>query len=272
MSPENSSASCTAMESGMFESSVAANSELRITPPARRLVAASGADSRRELKSSPVRSTTRRLNWPLSSGAQRAVRRTKRWSSVVSAVMERPLRPRRFWCTLPSLRSQAAAAGSATPRRCSKDSAVSLLRSCSLRYSVKPGCSVNCASVVSLASDCTGMAMRCCGRSAASGPSEATAKAPPPAVSKSAARAAVRRLGWLRRLRVRFPSTARLASVKPLVKILSPGWRGSGTAGDRLGRGLTKAHKLSGWPSGSANQAAKTGWLLESATARWHAV
>ena len=141
MLPEKISATCMATASGMLAASVAANNELRITPPARRVPLVRGAVSIRETKPSPLRSTTSRRKVPLSSGAQRAVRRTRLWSSVVSAETRRPARPSKFWRTVLSERKNAAAAGSATPMRCSSDSAVSLLRVCSDRYSEKPGAS-----------------------------------------------------------------------------------------------------------------------------------
>ena len=65
----------------------------------------------------------------------------RRWSSVVSADTMRPVRPSTFWRTGVSLRMKAAAAGSATPMRCSSDSGVSLLRTCSERNSEKLGAS-----------------------------------------------------------------------------------------------------------------------------------
>ena len=109
MLPEKISATCMATASGMLAASVAANNELRITPPARRVPLVRGAVSMREAKPSPLRSTTSRRKVPLSSGAQRAVRRTRLWSSVVSAETRRPARPSKFWRTVLSARKNAAA-------------------------------------------------------------------------------------------------------------------------------------------------------------------
>src|SRR6218665_2898727 len=85
MLPENSSATCTATTSGMFAASVAANSELWMTPPAGRLLAVRLAFSMRVPNCSPLRSTIRRRKLPLPSGTQRTVRRISRGASVGSA-------------------------------------------------------------------------------------------------------------------------------------------------------------------------------------------
>jgi hypothetical protein len=76
--------------------------------------------------------------------------------------------------------------GSAMPRRCSSDSAVSLLRVCSERYREKPGASEPRGQAVGQRFD--GIAHQFGGQSAASGPSDATANAPPPPVSSTAPR------------------------------------------------------------------------------------
>jgi len=140
----------------MLDASVAANSELWMMPPDKRLLAVILAVSMRVANLlSPLRSTIRRRKLPLSSGTQRTVRRTSRWSSVVSADTLRPVRPSTFWRTGVSPRMKAAAAGSATPRRCSNDSGVSLERTCSERNSEKPGASSSPSTRFS-ASDSTG--------------------------------------------------------------------------------------------------------------------
>ena len=61
MSPENMSAICEAMVSGMLASSVAANSEVRMVPLPSATWACSGAVSVRAVKRSPSRSMVRRV-------------------------------------------------------------------------------------------------------------------------------------------------------------------------------------------------------------------
>ena len=170
MSPENTSASCTATASGMLAASVAANSELRMTPPASRLPTVSGADSMREAKlPSGLRSTTRRWKRSLSSqpsGPSGAPGGGRPWPS---ADMERPMRPSRFWRTALSARKKAAAAGRQRPGAAGCSPAVSAPRVTSERYSEKPGPSTRADSGSPSASDC-GLGHGVMGSSAGLGP------------------------------------------------------------------------------------------------------
>ena len=134
MSPEKISAICTATLSGIRASSVAANKEVWILPLAMRVLAVSGSVSMVDFLAAPAPRTDRRLKVPSSSGLQRAVKETRRPRSSTSACTLRPARPSRFFCELESARKKADAAGSLTPRRRNKLSAVSVLRVTSLRY------------------------------------------------------------------------------------------------------------------------------------------
>ena len=202
---------------------MAANSELRMMPPARRGEAVSLPVSMRVLSSLFLRSTTRRRKLPSSSGAQRTVSCDSWWSGVVSAVTRRPARPSTCWRTWSLPRMKAAAAGSATPRRWSRVSAVSLPRVYSERYRDMPcTLSVSSARVWPSASDSTGVESMRTGRSAGSGPRLATAKAPPPPVSKMAASAAVTRLGCCWITEVSRATKAPLAWFKPYFTTSDP--------------------------------------------------
>ena len=140
MSPENISATCTAIASGMRASSVAANSELWILPLASRVETVSAAVSSLEAQAPPTGSITRRLNWPSSSALQRALSFCKVFCLLASALTKRPLRPsskRAFG----SERKNRAADGSSTPKRRSRLSAVSEARVRSERYRFSAGAS-----------------------------------------------------------------------------------------------------------------------------------
>ena len=138
MSLEKISTILPTTPSGMRASSAAANSEVRTVPLPMRVAATSGAVSTREAnRPCGVRSTTRRLKVPSSSGAQRALSLSRAWLSLASTVTVRPARPSTCARNVGSVRRKAAARGSSTPRRASSASAVSLARVASERNSLK---------------------------------------------------------------------------------------------------------------------------------------
>ena len=139
MSPANSSAICVATASGIFASSVAAKSDERITPPAKRELATKGAISVRTLKAAASKdfSTVKRVKVGASSWDQRVVSLTKRLRPSACTVTKRPGRLSSAVRVATSVLINAAAVASTTPRRRSRVSAVSLERVVSVRYKTK---------------------------------------------------------------------------------------------------------------------------------------
>ena len=124
---------------GMFDASVAANSELWMMPPARRLLVVSGLVSMRvETCCRPCVRRSGGGSCRLSSGTQRTVRRIRRWSSVAPADTMRRRGPARAGALGVSLRMKAAAAGRHA-HALQQRLGVSLLRTCSERNSEKAG-------------------------------------------------------------------------------------------------------------------------------------
>jgi hypothetical protein len=121
----------------MRASSVAANSEVRMVPLARRVPGVSASRSVTPAKPVGVRSITKRLKPPSPSGIQRALSFLSWFSCVASAVTVRPARENSALRASALPRTKAVAAGSEMPRRFSRASAVSLERVTSVRNSVK---------------------------------------------------------------------------------------------------------------------------------------
>ncbi len=69
----------------------------------------------------------------LPSTTQRTMSFSSWWSLLACAVTRRPVRPRMFSLAWGLLRRKLTACGSAMPRRCSSEAAVSVLRVYSLR-------------------------------------------------------------------------------------------------------------------------------------------
>jgi hypothetical protein len=160
----------------------------------------------RDVKPAAPRSTTRRLNRASSSVGQRMLSLSSCWLSLASTVTFLPARPARMLREFASLRRKAAAALSSMFRRLSRESAVSLLRVLSVRNSLKRK-SLSESAWTCVGTDCTASSTWRTGRSAASGAMGATPKAVTPVPSSRAARVAVTRLGWRRRVLARGRST-----------------------------------------------------------------
>jgi hypothetical protein len=179
----------------MLDASVAANSELWMTPPAKRVEAVSGAVSMRETKPLSVLLDHQALE--VAAVVMGPTRRQALQAVVVAGFgrHQASSATQQIARTSVSRRRKAAASGSATPMRCKQR--FGRIRAAHLFRTVQRE-----AAGIGQSRErhprgqgFHGSSTRRTGRSAGSGPSEATANAPPPPVNRTAATKAVIRRG-----------------------------------------------------------------------------